>query len=72
MLRDGVVADAADIDLCMILGAGWRGLNGGITPYLDREGVSQRMLGTTINQPPVAGIGGSSPTATRPHIGRRS
>ena len=27
-----------DIDLCMIMGAGWPFYNGGITPYLDRTG----------------------------------
>ncbi|GII92031.1 3-hydroxyacyl-CoA dehydrogenase NAD-binding domain-containing protein [Sinosporangium siamense] len=40
MLDEGVVAAAQDIDLCMILGAGWPFHLGGITPYLDREGVS--------------------------------
>ncbi|MEV4622769.1 3-hydroxyacyl-CoA dehydrogenase NAD-binding domain-containing protein [Asanoa sp. NPDC049573] len=34
MLADGVVADAKDIDLCLILGAGWPFHLGGITPYL--------------------------------------
>jgi len=38
MLADGVVAEAADIDLCMILGAGWPFHLGGITPYLKRTG----------------------------------
>ncbi|MBO3748117.1 enoyl-CoA hydratase/isomerase family protein [Streptosporangiaceae bacterium NEAU-GS5] len=36
MLEEGVVADARDIDLCMILGAGWPFHLGGITPYLKR------------------------------------
>ncbi|MFI6485686.1 3-hydroxyacyl-CoA dehydrogenase NAD-binding domain-containing protein [Nonomuraea sp. NPDC050663] len=40
MLDEGVVAAAQDIDLCMILGAGWPFHLGGITPYLDRLGVS--------------------------------
>lgn len=40
MLDEGVVAEAADLDLCMILGAGWPFWLGGITPYLDREGYS--------------------------------
>ena len=57
MLDEGVVPDAADIDLCMILGAGWRHLNGGITPYLDRVGASERVFGDTFNHPPVNGIG---------------
>lgn len=40
MLDEGVVAAAQDIDLCMILGAGWPFHLGGITPYLDRAGFS--------------------------------
>jgi len=38
MLDDGVVAGPEDIDLCMILGAGWPFHLGGITPYLERAG----------------------------------
>ena len=45
MLDDGVVAAAEDIDLCMILGAGWPFHLGGITPYLDRTGVSAKVNG---------------------------
>jgi len=45
MLDDGVVAEAQDIDLCMILGAGWPFHLGGITPYLDRSGISERVTG---------------------------
>ncbi|WP_255955958.1 3-hydroxyacyl-CoA dehydrogenase NAD-binding domain-containing protein [Streptomyces odontomachi] len=45
MLDDGVVAEAQDIDLCLITGAGWPFHLGGITPYLDREGVSERVNG---------------------------
>ena len=45
MLDEGVVAEAADIDLCMLLGAGWPFYNGGVTPYLDRQGVSERVTG---------------------------
>ncbi|MFI6903006.1 3-hydroxyacyl-CoA dehydrogenase NAD-binding domain-containing protein [Nonomuraea sp. NPDC050394] len=41
MLDEGVVAAAQDIDLCMILGAGWPFHLGGVTPYLDRAGISQ-------------------------------
>lgn len=40
MLDEGVVAAAQDIDLCMILGAGWPFHLGGITPFLDREGIA--------------------------------
>ena len=45
MLAEGVVAGPEDIDLCMILGAGWPMHLGGITPYLDRVGASQRVNG---------------------------
>jgi 3-hydroxyacyl-CoA dehydrogenase/enoyl-CoA hydratase/carnithine racemase len=40
MLDEGVVAAPEDIDLCMLLGAGWPFHLGGITPYLDRQGIS--------------------------------
>jgi 3-hydroxyacyl-CoA dehydrogenase len=40
MLDEGVIAEPQDLDLCMILGAGWPFWLGGITPYLDREGYS--------------------------------
>ena len=45
MLDEGVVAHAQDIDLCMLLGAGWPFWLGGITPYLDRSGASERVTG---------------------------
>ncbi|GAB1822326.1 3-hydroxyacyl-CoA dehydrogenase NAD-binding domain-containing protein [Herbidospora sp. RD11066] len=45
MLDEGVVAAAQDIDLCLILGAGWPFHLGGITPYLDRTGVSEAVNG---------------------------
>jgi 3-hydroxyacyl-CoA dehydrogenase/enoyl-CoA hydratase/carnithine racemase len=45
MLKEGVVAAAEDIDLCMILGAGWPFHLGGVTPYLDRAGVSEKVAG---------------------------
>ncbi|MGH3546022.1 MAG: 3-hydroxyacyl-CoA dehydrogenase NAD-binding domain-containing protein [Mycobacteriales bacterium] len=45
MLDEGVVTGAADIDLCMLLGAGWPFHLGGITPYLDRSGVAERVTG---------------------------
>ncbi|MDP4014388.1 MAG: 3-hydroxyacyl-CoA dehydrogenase NAD-binding domain-containing protein [Candidatus Nanopelagicales bacterium] len=56
MLDEGVVAEPQDIDLCMILGAGWPFHLGGITPYLDRTGVSQRVTGTTFLAPGVASL----------------
>ncbi len=45
MLDEGVVAAADDIDLCMILGAGWPFHLGGITPYLDRAGIAAKVNG---------------------------
>ncbi|OPC80626.1 3-hydroxyacyl-CoA dehydrogenase [Embleya scabrispora] len=45
MLAEGVVAAPQDIDLCMITGAGWPFHLGGITPYLDRAGVTEKTLG---------------------------
>jgi len=56
MLEDGVVAAAEDIDLCMILGAGWPFQMGGATPYLDRVGASERAFGDTFHHPPIRGI----------------
>ena len=46
MLDEGVVAGPEDIDLCMILGAGWPFHLGGITPYLDRTGIAEKVTGT--------------------------
>jgi len=46
MLDEGVVAEAQDIDLCMIMGAGWPFWLGGLTPYLDRSGASERAAGS--------------------------
>ncbi|MGZ4620233.1 MAG: 3-hydroxyacyl-CoA dehydrogenase NAD-binding domain-containing protein, partial [Frankiaceae bacterium] len=45
MLDEGLVAEPQDIDLCMLLGAGWPFHLGGITPYLDRTGFSERAGG---------------------------
>jgi 3-hydroxyacyl-CoA dehydrogenase/enoyl-CoA hydratase/carnithine racemase len=45
MLDEGVVAQPEDIDLCMILGAGWPFHLGGITPYLDRSGIAAKVNG---------------------------
>ncbi len=43
MLDEGVVAEAQDIDLCLLLGAGWPFHLGGITPYLDRSGLAEKV-----------------------------
>ncbi|GHD16349.1 3-hydroxyacyl-CoA dehydrogenase [Nocardiopsis kunsanensis] len=50
MLDEGVVAEAADIDLCLIAGAGWPFHTGGITPYLDKVGVSEAVNGEPFHQ----------------------
>jgi len=45
MLDANVVANVTDIDLCMINGAGWPSAIGGLTPYLDACGASERAAG---------------------------
>lgn len=55
MLDEGVVAAAEDIDLCLILGAGWPFEAGGATPYLDRVGASERVFSANFHAPKVAG-----------------
>jgi len=49
MLDEAVVAAPEDIDLCMILGAGWPFHLGGITPYLDRSGIAEKVTGTRFH-----------------------
>ncbi len=56
MLDEGVVAEAQDIDLCMILGAGWPFWLGGLTPYLDRTGTSQAVTGSRFLAPGIASV----------------
>lgn len=56
MLDSHVVASAEDIDLCMILGAGWPFQMGGITPYLDRVGASDTANGRTFHTPVIRGV----------------
>ncbi|GAB3323376.1 3-hydroxyacyl-CoA dehydrogenase NAD-binding domain-containing protein [Geodermatophilus aquaeductus] len=46
MLDEGVVQAVQDIDLCMVLGAGWPFWLGGISAYLDRAGVSEAVTGS--------------------------
>jgi len=58
MLDEGVVESAKDIDLCMIMGAGWPFHLGGITPYLDRSGASQKAFGGTFHDPIIVGVAG--------------
>ncbi|MEO6826019.1 MAG: 3-hydroxyacyl-CoA dehydrogenase NAD-binding domain-containing protein [Microbacteriaceae bacterium] len=56
MLEDDVVHAAEDIDLCLILGAGWPFQMGGVTPYLDRVGASRRVFGDTFHHPEIKGV----------------
>jgi 3-hydroxyacyl-CoA dehydrogenase/enoyl-CoA hydratase/carnithine racemase len=57
LLEGGVVAEAADVDTAMLLGAGWPFWLGGITKFLDQTGRSERMFGR-----PLAEIGQAAPT----------
>jgi 3-hydroxyacyl-CoA dehydrogenase len=50
ILEEGVVAEAADVDTCLILGAGYPFWLGGITKHLDQTGVSQRVLGRRLGE----------------------
>jgi hypothetical protein len=56
MLDEGVVGSADQIDLAMVLGAGWPFHLGGLTPYLDRSGYSARVLGHRLLAPGVADV----------------
>ena len=56
MLDEGVVATAAEIDLCMLMGAGWPMHLGGILPYLDREGISESVCGSRFHPAGVASL----------------
>ena len=56
MLAEKVVAAPMDVDLCLVLGAGWPFHLGGITPYLDREGYSERVLGQRFLPAGVASV----------------
>jgi 3-hydroxyacyl-CoA dehydrogenase/enoyl-CoA hydratase/carnithine racemase len=55
MLDEHVVAAAEDIDLCLILGANYPFGAGGITPYLDRVGASERVFHDTFHHPMIKG-----------------
>jgi 3-hydroxyacyl-CoA dehydrogenase/enoyl-CoA hydratase/carnithine racemase len=56
MLEEGVVAAAMDIDLAMITGAGFAFWNGGLTPVLDRTGISEKVNGKRFLPPGVASV----------------
>jgi 3-hydroxyacyl-CoA dehydrogenase/enoyl-CoA hydratase/carnithine racemase len=48
LLEEGVVADAADVDTALLLGAGWPFFLGGITRHLDQIGMTERLFGHTF------------------------
>jgi 3-hydroxyacyl-CoA dehydrogenase/enoyl-CoA hydratase/carnithine racemase len=48
ILDEGVVASAAELDACLVLGAGYPFFRGGITKHLDQIGVSQRVSGRPL------------------------
>jgi hypothetical protein len=48
ILDEGVVASAAELDACLVLGAGYPFFRGGITKHLDQTGVSQRVTGRPL------------------------
>lgn len=56
MLDEGVVSTPAEIDLCMLMGAGWPMHLGGILPYLDREGISESVTGQRFHAPGIASL----------------
>jgi 3-hydroxyacyl-CoA dehydrogenase/enoyl-CoA hydratase/carnithine racemase len=56
MLDEGVVATAAEIDLCMLLGGGWPLIIGGILPYLDQVGISEAVCGKRFHPRGVASL----------------
>ena len=56
MLDEGVVSTPAEIDICMLLGAGWPLHLGGILPYLDREGISESVTGQRFHPAGVASL----------------
>ena len=56
MLDEGVVTTPAEIDLCMLMGAGWPMHLGGILPYLDREGISEAVTGKRFHEKGVASL----------------
>ena len=48
LLDESVVGAAADVDACLILGAGYPFFLGGITMHLDQTGISERVVGSSL------------------------
>jgi 3-hydroxyacyl-CoA dehydrogenase/enoyl-CoA hydratase/carnithine racemase len=51
LLNEAVVSSAAEIDACLILGAGFPFFRGGLTRYLDESGASARATGAQLAGP---------------------
>lgn len=56
MLDEEVVATPQEIDLCMMMGAGWPLHTGGILPYLDESGISEAATGRRFHPKGVASL----------------
>ncbi|OIQ69039.1 fatty acid oxidation complex subunit alpha [mine drainage metagenome] len=56
MLDEGVVATPDEIDLCIMLGAGWPLRLGGILPYLDNTGISEKATGQRFHSKGIASL----------------
>ena len=56
MLDEGVVSTPDEIDLCMMLGAGWPLRLGGILPYLDSSGISEKATGQRFHSKGIASL----------------
>jgi 3-hydroxyacyl-CoA dehydrogenase/enoyl-CoA hydratase/carnithine racemase len=48
LLDERVAETAADVDACLILGAGYPFFLGGITKHLDQTGISERVVGSSL------------------------
>ena len=56
----GSSPSAADVDTCLLLGAGFPFWLGGITKHLDQKGISQRLLGRPLAELGTPSLEGSS------------
>jgi 3-hydroxyacyl-CoA dehydrogenase/enoyl-CoA hydratase/carnithine racemase len=54
VLEEGVVESAADVDTCLLLGAGFPFFLGGVTKHLDQTGISERVVGRPLAEIRVA------------------
>ncbi|HUW78626.1 MAG TPA: 3-hydroxyacyl-CoA dehydrogenase NAD-binding domain-containing protein [Candidatus Nanopelagicaceae bacterium] len=56
MLDESVVSTPDEINLCMMLGAGWPLRLGGILPYLDNTGISESATGQRFHSKGIASL----------------